>query len=138
MLVLIISVVSLALVILGVLIKYHGKYDLILGYKNLLPHEKKKVDVKGLSSFVGSCLFALAGILLAGAFVDQFIYFGGSQVTLYLFVSVVVYMVMSNQKFYKKYKEEEVKNIESSALKTSIAIFIVGIFIMVFTYFLEV
>lgn len=78
----------------GILIKYARLYDLIAGYNMLSPEEKAKVDVQRLGNFIGNCLFAMAGVLLAGAIFVYFGYYWVETMTWLVFILIVIYTVI--------------------------------------------
>lgn len=78
----------------GILIKYAKLYDLIAGYNMLPQEEKAKVDAQRLGNFVGNCLFAMAGVLLAGAVLIYFGYYWAETASWLVFFLIIVYTLI--------------------------------------------
>jgi hypothetical protein len=82
------------LLLCAILIKYAKLYDLMAGYNMLPPEEKSKVDAKRLGNFVGNCLLAMAGVLVAGAILIYFGCYWAETLSWLVFTLIVAYTVI--------------------------------------------
>lgn len=131
---------ALLLVIVGALIKYAKFYWLIPGWSNMLAHEKKKMDVEGLSIFVGNGIFLLALVIVVGELVNRMIGVADIfPVALFLFVAIIAYMIMAAPRYHKDNRKKEVyiENINKNALTAAATIFVSGLLVMAFLQFIE-
>jgi hypothetical protein len=90
---------SALLLLLGFLIRYRRMYFLISGYNTMPAEKQKNVDTEGLGRLMGSCLFAMGGLITAGMTLLSFRLTAAGLVFLISIVPVIVYLLIAAQKF---------------------------------------
>ena len=89
----------LILVIPGVLVKYYKVYWLISGYNTMSREKKEKVDIEGLSGFIGNVCFAMAAIIICAGAAAAAGKTALAGVVFALLVPVSIYMLVKAQKY---------------------------------------
>ncbi|NLT95247.1 MAG: DUF3784 domain-containing protein [Clostridia bacterium] len=90
---------ALLLIVLGALVRRPNWYWLISGYNTMSKEKKEKVDIKGLSAFLGNMLYLMAAIFLAASIaylLDHPLIFLGIISLTFL---QIIYMLIKAQKY---------------------------------------
>ena len=118
----------IALLIIGLLIKYKKAYGLISGYNTMSPEKKRNVDIEGLGRLVANLCFLLAGLILIAAALA----FAGLTVLagigFALILPVVLYFVVKAQKYDGNTRDE------NGRMKTGTKVMIgvvIGVFVLI-------
>jgi outer membrane lipoprotein SlyB len=106
----IMAFIPLLFVVLGILIKYFRWYWLISGYNTMSAEKKKNVDARGLGNFMGNCMFAIAGIFLAGIIIDSMGFSWGIMASFLMMSVFIIYILAAAQKYdhNKKTKTDKI------------------------------
>jgi hypothetical protein len=90
---------ALLLIVMGVLIRNPKWYWLISGYNTMSKEKKEKVDIKGLSVFVGNMLFVMGGVFLLFVLFDYLNYPLLSLGAIGLTFPITIYMLIKAQSY---------------------------------------
>ena len=80
-------------------IKYLGGEGMIAGYNTASSAEQKYMSEKGIGAFIGNYLYFLAGIILAGYLSKKAGFIWGEDISLLLFVVIIIVMLIRAQRF---------------------------------------
>lgn len=116
--------IVIMLLIVGILVKFFKVTNIIAGYNNASDEEKKYMDKKGLSDFVGNSILILGAIVLAGYILSRVGLVYAELISWLAFVIIIFYMVYKSRDFVPLHK----KNENRWALVLAAAIFVLMLF----------
>ncbi len=87
--------IAIASAVLGYQIRCRRRYELIAGYKNMRPEQRKKFNIEELAKLLGLYFFTLTGFMIIGALL---LWFGFPSLAL---VAILIPSLLLPYIFYK-------------------------------------
>ncbi|GAA0177481.1 hypothetical protein SH2C18_07070 [Clostridium sediminicola] len=123
------SLTAVLFIIVGLLISKYKMYWLISGYNTMSNEKKEKVDIQGLSRFMGKFMYLSGGILFIGVFLSFLGIPFAYEIAIFLMALNIVALLILAQKFDgNNYKEDGKIKTRVKVIIGSIIIFILLIF----------